>query len=52
MWHTGLVILMHVGFLPDQGLNPCLLQWQADSSPLSHQGSPAHHFYVPWEGRQ
>ena len=25
---------------PDQGLNPCLLSWQADSLPLSHQGSP------------
>ena len=23
-----------------QGLNPCLLHWQADSLPLSHQGSP------------
>ena len=28
------------GFLPDQGLNPCLLHWQAESLPLSHQGSP------------
>ena len=25
---------------PDQGSNPCLLHWQADSLPLSHQGSP------------
>ena len=24
----------------DQGSNPCLLHWQADTSPLSHQGSP------------
>ena len=24
----------------DQGLNPCLLHWQADSLPLSRQGSP------------
>jgi len=23
-----------------QGSNPCLLHWQADSLPLSHQGSP------------
>ena len=23
-----------------QGLNPCLLHWQEDSLPLSHQGSP------------
>ena len=31
------------GDLPDQGLNPrllCLLHWQADSLPRSHQGSP------------
>ena len=28
------------GIFPDQGLNPCLLHWQADSLPLSHQGSP------------
>ena len=26
--------------LPDQGLNSCLLHWQADSLPLSHQGTP------------
>ena len=25
---------------PDQGSNPCLLHWQADSQPLRHQGSP------------
>ena len=29
------------GVLPDQGLKPCLLHWQVDSLPLSHQGSPA-----------
>ena len=29
------------GIFPDQGSNPCLLHWQADSLPLSHQGSPA-----------
>ena len=28
------------GIFLNQGLNPCLLQWQADSLPLSHQGSP------------
>ena len=26
--------------LPDQGLNPRPLHWQADSQPLRHQGSP------------
>ena len=28
------------GIFPDQGSNPCLLHWQADSLPLSHQRSP------------
>ena len=28
------------GISLDQGLNLCLLHWQADSLPLSHQGSP------------
>ena len=28
------------GTFPDQGSNPCLLHWQADSLPLSHLGSP------------
>ena len=29
---------------PDQGSNPYLLHWQADSLPLSHQGSPSSSF--------
>ena len=32
------------GILPDQGLNPCPLHWQADSQPLRHQGSPGAAF--------
>ena len=28
------------GICPTQGLNPCLLQWQADSLPLSPLGNP------------
>ena len=28
------------GIFPTQGSNPGLLHWQADSLPLSHQGSP------------
>ena len=32
------------GVFPDQGLNLCLLHWQADSLPLSHQGSPKYQF--------
>ena len=30
-----------------QGLNLCLLYWQADSLPLSHQGSPIYVFILP-----
>ena len=33
------------GIFPDQGLNPGLLRWQADSLPLSHQGSPRLLFF-------
>ena len=43
---TGSVVVVHGltcsaarGNLPDQGLNLCLLHWQADSLPLSHQGT-------------
>ena len=45
--HAGSAIVAHGpscsaarGILPDQGLNPCRLHWQADSQPLRHQGSP------------
>ena len=43
LWSTGLIVVAHRlrssaarGTLPDQGLNSCLLHWQADSEPLSH----------------
>ena len=43
------------GILPDQGLNPCPQDWQADSQPLDHQRSPVHllifrYFilFLPW----
>ena len=32
------------GIIQDQGSNQCLLHWQADSLPLSHQGSPFYYF--------
>ena len=35
---------MACGIFPNQGLNPCLLHWQADSLPLSHQGNPCSSF--------
>ena len=31
----------------DQGSNPCLLHWQADSLPLNHLGSPWMGFFKP-----
>ena len=44
---AGSVVVAHgascsaaCGTFPAQGSNPCPLQWQADSQPLRHQGSP------------
>ena len=33
------------GILLDQGLNPCLLHWKADSLPLSQPGKPRTTFF-------
>ena len=41
---------MECGIPPDQGSNPCPLRRQADSLPLSHQGSLSLEFFVE-EGR-
>ena len=50
---AGLVIVAHgpscsvaCGIFPDQGSNPCPLNWQADSQPLCHQGSPVYNFLI------
>ena len=50
-WRTGTwssVVMTHrlscsktCGISLDQGLNPCLLHWQADSLSLSHKGKPS-----------
>ena len=44
---AGSVVVVHglscsaaCGIFLDQGSNPCPLNWQADSYPLCHQGSP------------
>ena len=37
----GLSCSVVCGIFPDQGLNPCLLHWQADALPRSHEGSPS-----------
>ena len=34
------------GIFPDQGSNPCLLPWQADSYPLSHHRNRPNHLKV------
>ena len=34
------------GFFPNQGSNPCVLNWQADSLPLNHQGSPKFLLFI------
>ena len=39
------------GIFPDQGSNPCPLDWQADSQPLHHQGSPLITFCWNWTVR-
>ena len=36
----GLSCSKACAIFPDPGSNPCLLHWQADSWPLSHQGKP------------
>ena len=48
---TGSIAMAHelscstaCGIFLDQGLNPCLLHGQANSLPLSPQGSPGHSF--------
>ena len=49
LWSAGSAVVVHElscsaarGIFLDQGSNPCPLHWQADSSPLRHQGSPVH----------
>ena len=51
MWSMDSIAVAHGpscsmtgGIFLDQGLNSCLLHWQADSLPLSHQGSPDDSF--------
>ena len=41
----GLSCSSGCGIFLDQGLNLCLLPWQANSLPLSHQGSPGFQCY-------
>ena len=48
---AGSVVVAHgpscsaaCGIFPDQGSHPCPLNWQADSQPLRHQGSPTAAF--------
>lgn len=40
----ALLLVVH-GIFPDQGLNLCLMHWQADSFPLRHQGSHLPPFF-------
>ena len=45
----GLGCSVACGIFLDQGSNPCLLHWQVDSLPLSHQESPklSHSYRKP-----
>ena len=54
LWSTSSTAVAHglscsetCGVFPDQGSDPCLLHWQAETLPLSHQGSPAIILLVP-----
>ena len=40
LWCASLAVPPVCAIFPDQGSSPCLLHWQADSLPVSHQGSP------------
>ena len=44
----GLSCSAACGIFPAQGLNPCLLHWQVNSLPLSHQGSPCISIFNHW----
>ena len=37
---------MSCGIFPDQGSNPCLLHWQANSVSVCHQGSSSQSFKI------
>ena len=49
----GSVVVVHrlncsaaCGIFPDQGSNLCLLYWQVNSYPLSHQGNPFSFLFI------
>ena len=51
LWSRGSVVVAHdlscstaCGFFPDQGSNPCPLQWQVGSLSLSHERIPRQQF--------
>ena len=53
LWSTGSVVTaiglscsLACGISPNQGWNLCLLHWQVDSLPLSHQESPVYNFIL------
>ena len=48
----GLSCFTSCGIFLDQGLNPCLQLWQADTLPLSHQGSPRYTFVSDTQGHE
>ena len=53
---TGLIVMAHglscstaCGIFPDQGLNLCLLHWQADFLLLTHQETAAEDIKKRWQ---
>ena len=55
LWSTGSIAVVYglscseaCGIFLDRGLNSCLLHWQVDSLPRSHQGHPQVLFKGGW----
>ena len=44
--------LMECGIFPSQASNLCPLNWQGDSYPLGHQGSPQPEVLMGFRGRE
>ena len=55
LYSTDSIVVVHglscsavCGVFQDQGSNPCLLHWQVDSWPLSHEGNPVPQLLYPF----
>ena len=46
VWCSRFNCFVACGIFPNQGSNPCFLQWQAEFLPLNHQGSLPLYFII------